>query len=65
MFSVLSANGQKRAGQNLKIIHEKYTNNKGEQGKREWEFEEAMKHNDQLRQYIAESTGRFEPDSKR
>ena len=63
MFSVRSVfNGAvKRAGQNLKIIHEKYTNNKGEQGKREWEFEEAMKHNDQLRQYIARAQDDLNP----
>jgi len=61
-FQCEAANGPvKRAGQNLKIIHEKYTNNKGEQGKREWEFEEAMKHNDQLRQYIARAQDDLNP----
>lgn len=51
----------KRAGQNLKIIHEKYTNNKAEQEKREKAFEEAMKHNDQLRQHLSRAQDDLNP----
>ena len=61
-FQCEAVNGPvKRAGQNLKIIHEKYTSNKAEQEKRERAFEEAMKHNDQLRQHISRAQDDLNP----
>jgi len=51
----------KRAGQNLKIVHEKYTNNKAEQEKRELEFAEALKYNEQLRQHLIRAQDDLNP----